>query len=185
MATLGQRLAAGVGPSGVQLLDVVGDGELDLVVTNGQQGTVRTLTGLGAGFFNDTNPVVAAVAPAPIVQQTVLDATRGLALLADGSLVQFNPLTGIGSAVADEAGPISAFQCVRVLTTTYSSSPNNFAEIAMRPVSQVPGSVVPSRHDRGQPGGHDQATKRFNTSQNAYSEPGCARGYQLGDERKP
>ena len=45
----------------------------------------------------------------------------------------------------------------------------NFAEIAMSPVSQFPGSLVPSRHERA-------SAEWFNSSQNAYSAPGCARG---------
>src|SRR3954454_5002673 len=63
-----------------------------------------------------------------------------------GTIAARNPPSATTTS-SRSTGPISAFQCVRVLTTTYSSSPNNFAEIAMSPVSQFPGPLVPSRHD--------------------------------------
>src|SRR3954447_20633745 len=111
-----------------------------------------------------------------------------------GTIAARNPPSATTTS-SRSTGPISAFQCVRVLTTTYSSSPNNFAEIAMSPVSQFPGPLVPSRHDasrqarshsRGLLTRRETAVQRsagsrsFNALQSAYSQRGCAKGNHLG-----
>src|SRR6059036_1177552 len=70
----------------------------------------------------------------------------GVRMLPVGTIAARNP-PAPATTSSRNTGKTSAFQCVRVLTTTYSSAPNNFAEIAMPPVSQLPGSLVPSRHD--------------------------------------
>ena len=63
-ASAGPRLSSGgSGPLSVIVADVTtssgtgsADGTPDLVVTNGQSGTMTVLPGVGQGFFSDTNP---------------------------------------------------------------------------------------------------------------------------------
>src|SRR5262249_38395908 len=55
--TLGPRLqSGGSGPSAVNVLNLNSDAVPDLLVTNGQSGTLQGLPGVGGGFFDDTNP---------------------------------------------------------------------------------------------------------------------------------
>ena len=52
--TPGPRLDVGAGPVSTALVDLTGDGQKDLVVTNASAGTLSLLPGVGNGFFNDT-----------------------------------------------------------------------------------------------------------------------------------
>jgi hypothetical protein len=111
MAVNGPRLKAGLGPIDVAVKDLVGgptggpDGIPDLVVTDGQGGTMTIIPGIGSngsgtGFFNDNSPTVLTfIAPPgtsgpPPIQQ--IDPTNGFALTTSGALIRFN-LNSIGN----------------------------------------------------------------------------------------
>lgn len=59
----GPRLAAGFAPTGVFIIDINEDGIDDLMVTNGQEGTVRYLPGVGNGFFNEAGENILSLGP--------------------------------------------------------------------------------------------------------------------------
>jgi hypothetical protein len=91
IATAGPRLrSGGFGPIGTTLSDVTGDGIPDLVVTNGQSGSLAVLPGRGQGFFDDRNPVLISMGGI-ITQAPVFGADGlGVAVTADGRLVGVN-----------------------------------------------------------------------------------------------
>jgi hypothetical protein len=93
VATPGPRLkSGGSGPVAVSVRDVAGDGVLDLVVTNGQSGTLTVLPGVGQGFFNDQNPQVLKVPGNPVLEAPSFFGTsnQGVVATADGRLIGFN-----------------------------------------------------------------------------------------------
>jgi hypothetical protein len=75
VATPGPRIrSGGSGPVAVSLFDANGDGIPDLVLTNGQSGTVTLLPGRGLGFFDDRTPRTLLTVPGnPDITQTVID----------------------------------------------------------------------------------------------------------------
>jgi hypothetical protein len=100
----GPRLrTGGTGPNSVTARDLTGDGVPDLMVTNGQDGTLTVLPGIGSaagptavgtGFFDDTQPRPRRVAPptSPIVRTLALPPVSGrpqraVALTQAGGLV--------------------------------------------------------------------------------------------------
>src|SRR5262249_12263504 len=65
----GPRLkSGGSGPIAVNVVSGPNSrGGLDLVVTNGQSGTLAVLPGVGRGFFNDQNPQILNIPGNPVV----------------------------------------------------------------------------------------------------------------------
>jgi hypothetical protein len=59
--TPGQRLVVGAGPIRVEVRDEIGDANPDLLVSNGFDGTLSILPGLGNGFFNDAKIAVEVI----------------------------------------------------------------------------------------------------------------------------
>jgi hypothetical protein len=101
----GPRLAAGRGPIATAVEDVTGDGIADLVVTNGQAGTLSVLPGIGrdgtgTGFFNDANPTVINVPGNP-----GLRGSNGGFLVTDGGAV-IDAGTLATVVPADPAAPV-------------------------------------------------------------------------------
>jgi hypothetical protein len=93
VATAGPRLkTGGVGPVSVAVRQQSSSGLPELVVTNGQSGSVGVLPGVGQGFFNDQHPQVLNLPGNPAVGAPVFVGTSGLgvAVTADGRLVGFN-----------------------------------------------------------------------------------------------
>jgi hypothetical protein len=98
VGTPGPRLASGgQGPVAVAVRDVTGpgakpDGIPDLVVTNGQSGTLGVLPGVGQGFFNDLAPTVLNVPGNPVIDPLALAGSSGVGVIptADGSLFGLN-----------------------------------------------------------------------------------------------
>jgi hypothetical protein len=94
VGTPGPRLnSGGQGPVAVAVRDVTGpggkpDGIPDLVVTNGQSGTLAVLPGVGQGFFNDLAPTVLNVPGNPVIGAPALAGGSGVGVIptADGSL---------------------------------------------------------------------------------------------------
>jgi hypothetical protein len=90
----GPRLhSGGVGPIAVAVRDVPGTGNPELVVTNGQSGTITVLPGVGQGFFNDQNPQVLNVPGNPTLGQgaSLFGASNsGVVVTAEGQLLSFN-----------------------------------------------------------------------------------------------
>jgi hypothetical protein len=117
VATAGPRLhAGGVGPVAVAVRQV-GGGNPDLVVTNGQSGTLTVLPGVGQGFFNDQNPQVLNVPGNPVLGAGAFAGTSGLGVVptATGQLFGvnldaltvtprpvFTPPAGAGVAAVEE-----------------------------------------------------------------------------------
>ena len=90
--TLGQTLKVGAGPIAVQITDMNGDGIPDLVVTNGQAGSLSVLSGVGSGgkpsgFFTDNQAPSLNFPGNPTIVQT----TNGFALTADGTIFRYDP----------------------------------------------------------------------------------------------
>jgi hypothetical protein len=73
----------------------VGGGNPDLVVTNGQSGTLTVLPGVGQGFFNDQNPQVLNVPGNPVLGAAAFAGTSGLGVVptATGQLFGVNLTT--------------------------------------------------------------------------------------------
>jgi hypothetical protein len=94
VGTPGPRLhSGGVGPIAVAVRDVTGDGKPDLVVTNGQSGTITVLPGVGQGFFNDQNPQVFNLPGNPVLSQgasLIGPSNSGVVVTAEGQLVSFD-----------------------------------------------------------------------------------------------
>jgi hypothetical protein len=137
-------LPAGIGVSDVQAVDTMGDGRLDLVITNKLTGQVSVLLNLGGGKFAAPVPYragtgLSAVDPDSSPEVTSLDATAGIAagpLTAGGpvNLVTINPgsetldvLAGLGqgrfaSPVALQTA--SPAQVVRVADFNHDGIPD-------------------------------------------------------------
>lgn len=118
----GPRLDTGLGPIAVEASDQTGDDIVDLIVTNGQEGTVTLLEGVGNGLFNDVNPQVLVGFNAPIP-----GVIPGFIITPEGSLVTTSPL---GSADAFStvftAVPQQAVTFVRAFNRGNSAAPDLF-----------------------------------------------------------
>jgi hypothetical protein len=99
-ATAGPRLkSGGLGPIATVLKDISGDGIPDLLVTNGQSGTVAILPGRGKGFFDDRNPQVFSLDGAVVQPISLGPGGLGVAVTAAGALVGFN-LNNLGAGAS-------------------------------------------------------------------------------------
>src|SRR5262249_3090121 len=104
VGTAGPRLkSGGDGPVATMLSNRNGDGIPDLVVANGQSGTLTVLPGVGQGFFDDRTP-----------QSISLGGTLGLPSIADGSTFGV-VLTGDGRLLGFDLGNLAG--SVRTLFT--------------------------------------------------------------------
>ncbi|MFO0911124.1 MAG: VCBS repeat-containing protein, partial [Isosphaeraceae bacterium] len=112
----GPRLrSGGVGPDTVVARDLTGDGILDLVVINGDSGTITLLPGVGQGFFDDQAPTTLVNLGAALVQPPTFvgSASVGYAVTATGTLLRFdlsNP--GAGASVVYSSEPVVAAQAL-------------------------------------------------------------------------
>jgi hypothetical protein len=116
VGTIGPRLkAGGIGPIGVDVRDLNGDGIVDLAVMDGGSGTITMLTGVGQGFFDDRHPKLlfnlgsAMVQPPTFVGKTAI----AYAVTAAGQLLRFDvdhPSAGI--SVAYSAQPVLAAEAL-------------------------------------------------------------------------
>src|SRR5262249_36753181 len=103
------------GANAVATRDVTGDGLTDLLVTNGDNGTLSVLPGIGnggtaTGFFNDSNVNPTPIAPLPTRQTDLLSNTQGLTLGQDGRLFGFAVAGGSSPVFQPAAGrEINAF----------------------------------------------------------------------------
>jgi hypothetical protein len=100
-ATEGPRLqSGGSGPVGVTLRDNGPQKPPDLVVTNGDSGTMTLLPGVGNGFFNDQAPQTLVNLGTPVVAAPEFTGPGlGVVPTAGGQLVQFNLNTGAAPTV--------------------------------------------------------------------------------------
>lgn len=94
VGTLGPRLkSGGSGPIAVQAIFPASGGNPELMITNGQSGTLTLLPGVGGGNFNDQNPQVINLPGNPVLTQgpTFFASTsQGVLLTATGQLIGFN-----------------------------------------------------------------------------------------------
>jgi hypothetical protein len=100
VGTAGPRLkSGGQGPVATALRDVNGDGIPDLVVTNGQSGTMTVLPGVGQGFFNDQSPQVLTFPGNPALQAPSFfgASTAGVVAAGNGTLLGFDLAAFAGS----------------------------------------------------------------------------------------
>ena len=68
VGTAGPRLkSGGSGPIAAQAVFPSGGGLPQLVITNGQSGTLAVLPGVGQGFFNDQNPQIVNLPGNPVL----------------------------------------------------------------------------------------------------------------------
>jgi hypothetical protein len=90
----GPRLkSGGSGPIATAVVFPQGGGLPNLVVTNGESGTLAVLPGVGQGFFNDQNPTILSLPGNPVLTQgpTSLGASGfGVAVAAAGQLFGFD-----------------------------------------------------------------------------------------------
>ena len=90
VATPGPRLSSG--GSGPIAVAVVNDpkslGGFDLLVTNGQSGTMTVLPSVGQGFFNDQDPQVLSFPGNPTIVQTL---AGGFVVSGSGTIFHFDP----------------------------------------------------------------------------------------------
>jgi FG-GAP-like repeat len=122
----GPRLSSGgVGPIAVTSRPNSVTGVQDLLVTNGQDGTVAAIPGIGnngvgTGFFNDAGAKVQQIASGPVQQTTLLPSSNGdllgVALTQNGSLMRFDLTTGTTTTLfTPTAGnTVNAFQVMDV-----------------------------------------------------------------------
>jgi hypothetical protein len=98
VGTPGPRLkTGGSGPVAVSVVsDANSPGGNDLVVTNGQSGTMTRLPGVGQGFFNDQNPQTVVNLGTSVIgaPSFIGDSGRGVAVATDGQLLGFDLNTG-------------------------------------------------------------------------------------------
>jgi hypothetical protein len=99
VGTAGPRLkSGGSGPIAAQAVFPSGGGLPQLVITNGQSGTLAVLPGVGQGFFNDQSPQVVNLPGNPVLIQGPTFGASGLGVMvtATGQLVGFdlNDLAG-------------------------------------------------------------------------------------------
>jgi hypothetical protein len=93
VGTAGPRLkSGGSGPIAAQAVFPSGGGLPQLVITNGQSGTLAVLPGVGQGFFNDQNPQIINLPGNPVLTQGPTFGASGLGVVvtATGQLVGFN-----------------------------------------------------------------------------------------------
>jgi hypothetical protein len=94
VGTAGPRLnSGGSGPIAAQAVFPTGGGLPELVITNGQSGTLSVLPGVGQGFFNDQNPQIVNLPANPVLTQgPTFFGTSGLGVIvtATGQLISFN-----------------------------------------------------------------------------------------------
>jgi hypothetical protein len=111
-------LSTGIGASDVQAIDTIGNGRLDLVVTNKLTGQLSILPNLGNGTFGPLEPTragtgLSAIDPASSPEVTSLDGTSGLAAgrLSPGGpldLVTTNPGSNTLGVLASLGGGLFA-----------------------------------------------------------------------------
>jgi hypothetical protein len=89
----GPRLSSGgAGPISVAVRELTDNSVLDLVVINGQSGTLTVLPGVGQGFFDDRSPQTLLDLGAAVVEPPSFADTSnvGFAVTAGGELLQFD-----------------------------------------------------------------------------------------------
>jgi subtilisin-like proprotein convertase family protein len=124
----GPRLGTGgSGPNAVTIRDMNGDGVPDLLVTNGQDGTLATIPGIGSngvgtGFFDDTRITTRPIAPGPVSQTETVSSTLGFALTPQGSIYRFDPSGGSGG-LAFTPAPGRAVDALRAVTLPGGADP--------------------------------------------------------------
>jgi hypothetical protein len=100
VGTIGPRLkSGGSGPLAAQAVFPAGGGLPELVITNGQSGTLAILPGVGQGFFNDQNPQSFNLPGNPVIPQPPTffgSSGSGVVVTATGQLIGFdvNDLAG-------------------------------------------------------------------------------------------
>ena len=93
LGVAGPRLrSGGAGPISVAVRELTGDNVLDLVVINGQSGTLTVLAGVGQGFFDDRSPQTLMNLGAAVVEPPSFVGTGdvGYAVTAGGQLLRFD-----------------------------------------------------------------------------------------------
>jgi hypothetical protein len=93
VGTPGERLKSGSGPIAAQAVFPADGGLPELVIINGQSGTLAVLPGVGQGFFNDQNPQIVNLPGNPVLTQgpTFFGSTgSGIVVTATGQLIGFN-----------------------------------------------------------------------------------------------
>jgi hypothetical protein len=114
--TVGPRLASGgVGPIAVSVRRLPGNANPDLVITNGQSGTITVLPGRGQGFFDDRTPTVLPISSTGVGTVSFGNGSSGVATTGDGRIVGFDlndfaaslrtlftPASGEGVAAVEE-----------------------------------------------------------------------------------
>jgi hypothetical protein len=97
VGTAGPRYnSGGSGPIAAQAVFPAGGGLPQLVITNGQSGTLTTLPGVGQGFFNDQNPqiinLLINLPPNTVITQgpTIGSTGSGVMVTSTGQLLGFN-----------------------------------------------------------------------------------------------
>jgi hypothetical protein len=120
VGTTGPRLkSGGSGPIAAQAVFPAGDGLPQLVITNGQSGTLAVLPGVGQGFFNDQNPQIVNLPGNPVLTQgpTFFGSSgSGVLLTATGQLLGFNlddlaGSIGVVFAPVPRGSPRSQWNC--------------------------------------------------------------------------
>jgi hypothetical protein len=119
VGTAGPRLkSGGSGPIAAQAVFPADGGPPQLVITNGQSGTLAVLSGVGQGFFNDQNPQIVNLPGNPVLTQgpTFFGSSgSGVLLTATGQLLGFNlnDLAGsIGVLFAPAGDEVAAAQAL-------------------------------------------------------------------------
>jgi hypothetical protein len=119
VGTAGPRLKSrGSGPIAAQAVFPADGGLAQLVITNGQSGTLAVLPGVGQGFFNDQNPPIVNLPGNPVLTQGPTffgSSSSGVLLRATGQLLGFNldDLAGsIGVVFAPAGDEVAAAQAL-------------------------------------------------------------------------
>jgi hypothetical protein len=106
----GPRLkSGGSGPIAAKAVFPTNGSLPQLVITNGQSGTLAVLPGVGQGFFNDQNPEIVSLPGNPVLTQgpTFGASGFGVVVTATGQLVGFDLNDLAGSAGVLRARPCS------------------------------------------------------------------------------